>query len=77
MVCVCDTLEEEPEPTFDLVIGNPPYGRVSLTPEQRARFGRSLYGHANLYGVFTDAPLRWSKVSGKVAFLTPTSAPGP
>lgn len=73
MVRVCDTLEEQPEPTFNLVIGNPPYGRVSLTPEQRTRFRRSLYGHANLYGVFTDAALRWSQIGGKVAFLTPTS----
>lgn len=73
MVSVCDTLEEEPDGTFDLVIGNPPYGRVTLRAEQRARFARSLYGHANLYGVFTDAALRWTKIGGKVAFLTPTS----
>ncbi len=58
---------------FDLVIGNPPYGRVSLTLEQRQAFARSLYGHANLYGVFLDLALRWRKTDGLVAFVTPTS----
>ena len=58
---------------FDLVIGNPPYGRVSLTLEQRETFARSLHGHANLYGVFLDLALRWRKPDGLVAFVTPTS----
>lgn len=58
---------------FDLVVGNPPYGRVSLSPQRRALFERSLYGHANLYGIFLDAALRWRKPQGLVAFLTPTS----
>lgn len=58
---------------FDLIVGNPPYGRVTLSPRQRALFERSLYGHANLYGVFLDAALRWRKPRGLVAFLTPTS----
>lgn len=75
-VRVCDTLEEEAAPLYDVVIGNPPYGRVGLTPIQRERFGRSLYGHANLYGVFTDIALRWTKPGGVIAYLTPTSALG-
>ena len=73
LVRIGDALEEPPEPVFDLVIGNPPYGRVALTPAQRARFARSLYGHANLYGVFTDIALRWAKSDGLVGYLTPTS----
>lgn len=76
LVKVCDTLEEPPTPTFDLVVGNPPYGRVALTVEQRRRYARSLYGHANLYGVFTDIALRWAKPGGFVAYLTPTSVLG-
>lgn len=75
-VKVCDTLEETPAELYDLVIGNPPYGRVSLTAAQRARFARSLYGHANLYGVFTDIALRWTRPGGVVAYLTPTSMLG-
>jgi adenine-specific DNA-methyltransferase len=75
-VKVCDTLEEAPAELYDLVIGNPPYGRVGLTATQRARFARSLYGHANLYGVFTDIALRWTKPGGVIAYLTPTSMLG-
>ncbi|RXD01736.1 SAM-dependent methyltransferase [Sphingomonas sp. UV9] len=73
VVRVTDTLEEPPSAKFDLVIGNPPYGRVTLTPEQRLRFARGLYGHANLYGVFTDIAVRWTKKGGTIAYLTPTS----
>lgn len=68
-----DSLSKIPEAEFDLVVGNPPYGRISLDPEKRRRFARSLYGHANLYGVFTDVALRWTKHNGLIAFLTPTS----
>lgn len=73
VVRVVDTLEEPPRASFDLVVGNPPYGRVTLTPDQRQRFARSLYGHANLYGVFTDIAVRWTKRGGTIAYLTPTS----
>ncbi len=76
LVRVCDTLEETPLAQFDLVIGNPPYGRVALTVAQRATFARSLYGHANLYGVFTDIALRWTRPGGLIAYLTPTSVLG-
>jgi adenine-specific DNA-methyltransferase len=59
IVRVCDSLEQTPgKERFDLVIGNPPYGRVTLPPVVRERYKRSLYGHANLYGVFTDLALR-------------------
>jgi adenine-specific DNA-methyltransferase len=58
---------------FDLVIGNPPYGRVRLEAAQRARFARSLYGHANLYGMFTDIALQHTRRGGVVAYVTPTS----
>ncbi|TBF85688.1 HsdM family class I SAM-dependent methyltransferase [Rhizobium leguminosarum] len=75
-ITIGDTLEMEAVPSFDLVIGNPPYGRVSLTPAQRERYGRSLYGHANLYGVFTDIAVRWVKPQGLIAYLTPTSVLG-
>lgn len=58
---------------FDLIIGNPPFGRIGLSQDQRRLFSRSLYGHANLYGVFLDAALRWRHRDGLVAFVTPTS----
>ena len=58
---------------YDLVIGNPPYGRVTLDPETRARFARSLYGHANIYGVFIDLAVRVCRPGGIVALVTPAS----
>ena len=58
---------------FDLVVGNPPYGRTSLSPRQRKEYERSLYGHANLYGVFTDQALRLTRTGGTIAFVTPAS----
>ncbi|HQS96349.1 MAG TPA: N-6 DNA methylase [Novosphingobium sp.] len=75
-VKVCDTLEEAPIAQFDLVVGNPPYGRITLTAAQRERYARGLYGHANLYGVFTDIALRWTRPGGVIAYLTPTSVLG-
>lgn len=74
VVSVCDALRRRPpRDRFDLVIGNPPYGRVRLSREQRDRFKRSLYGHANLYGLFTDQALRFAKTGGIIAYVTPTS----
>lgn len=73
-VTVCDSLQRKaPREKFDLVIGNPPYGRVTLPPEDRARYKRSLYGHANLYGLFTDLALSHVRSGGIVAYVTPTS----
>jgi adenine-specific DNA-methyltransferase len=74
VVAIRDTLKQETAaPVYDLVIGNPPYGRVTLNPGQRQRFRRSLYGHANLYGVFTDIAMRWARADGVIAYVTPTS----
>lgn len=74
VIDVCDSLERETgEAEFDLVVGNPPYGRVKLEPTLRERFRRSLFGHANLYGVFTDLALRLARPGGIVAYVTPAS----
>ena len=74
MIRVCNSLEQVPEDQqFDLVVGNPPYGRITLSSELRERYKRSLYGHANLYGVFTDLALRWAAPGGVIAYVTPTS----
>ena len=73
VVQVCDALEQEPgTEKFNLVIGNPPYGRITLSPNLRQKFQRSLFGHANLYGVFADLALRHTSSSGVIAYVTPT-----
>ena len=74
VVRVCDCLEQTGGGEgYDLVIGNPPYGRVTLSERLREKFAESLYGHANLYGVFTDQALRLARAGGLIAYVTPTS----
>lgn len=58
---------------YDLVIGNPPYGKVKLTDTVRNKFKASLFGHANYYGLFTHLALDLVKEGGVIGFLTPTS----
>lgn len=71
---ICDSLKRDTDGNgFDLVIGNPPYGRVTLALELRQKYRRSLYGHANLYGVFTDLAVRLCRRGGVIAYVTPTS----
>ena len=59
--------------TYDLVIGNPPFGRRRLDPTLRKRFAESLFGHANLYGLFTELSARLATDQGTVALLLPAS----
>jgi adenine-specific DNA-methyltransferase len=59
---------------WELVMGNPPFGKVKDTPSLRARFRRSLHGHPNLYGLFTDLAVHLARPNGGiVAYLTPAS----
>lgn len=58
---------------YRLVIGNPPYGRITLEKSQRERFARSLYGHANLYGLFTDLAVQLCQPGGVIGYVTPAS----
>ena len=73
LVSVGDSLAADTGRRFDLVVGNPPYGKVTLEPALRQRYARSLYGHANLYGLFADLSLRWALPDGVIALVTPTS----
>lgn len=75
VVEICNSLLRtvDPHDNYDLVIGNPPYGRVTLNSDMRSRYKRSLYGHANLYGLFTDLGIRLTRPGGVIAYVTPTS----
>lgn len=74
VVRVCHSLEQTPDDDgFDLVVGNPPYGRATLPPAMRAAYRRSLFGHANLYGLFTDLAMRFARTGGVIAYVTSTS----
>lgn len=75
IVNIYDSLLQSPKKTnlVDLVIGNPPYGKTKITPELREKYSRSLFGHANLYGIFTDMAINWTNPNGYIAYVTPTS----
>lgn len=75
IIIICDTLNYpfKDDDKFDLVIGNPPYGKVKLTDIIALRYTESLYGHPNLYGLFTHLAIDITKQEGTIAYLTPTS----
>ena len=72
----------EPEPTearlpdsepFDLVIANPPYFQVRVTPELKARFGEVISGRANVFALFFKAGLDLLRPGGTLAYVVPPS----
>lgn len=73
VINIGDTLASVSEDRYDLVVGNPPYSKIKLSDEMRRQFARSLYGHANLYGLFTDKALSMLSERGILAYVTPTS----
>jgi len=58
-------------PRADVVVGNPPFGRVRLSDLEHTHFAGSIRGHANLYGLFVDVALAIS--GGLVGYVMPTS----
>ena len=61
-----------PKP-FDVVIGNPPYGKTHLTGPQRQYFASSLYGHANTYSLFIHLGVELLKPDGVLGYVVPAS----
>jgi len=58
---------------FDVVIGNPPYGKRRLTSAQRQYFAPSLYGHANAYGLFLHVGIELLRPGGLLGYVVPAS----
>ncbi|HEV8649692.1 MAG TPA: N-6 DNA methylase [Actinomycetes bacterium] len=54
-----------------VVIMNPPYGRVRLAPDERARWSHAVYGHANRYGLFMAGAVDQVEEGGVVTALVP------
>lgn len=63
---------ENSDEKFDLIIGNPPYGKIKLDTEKRKQFEACLYGHANLYGLFVHVAFQLLAKKGIIAYVTPT-----
>ena len=71
-----DALSVSLQSKFDLVIGNPPYGKVRdrLDEQVLKAFGHAnLGGHTNLYSLFLLRGLNWLKPGGGLVFVLPTS----
>ena len=72
LVRVGDGLDPDLPPAHSWIL-NPPYGRQKLTTERRAQFAETLYGHANLYGLFMASTIGKTAPDGAVGALVPTS----
>lgn len=76
IVHVGDALVCDIPSRFDLVVGNPPYGRIygRASPVALVRAGRAnLGGHTNLYSLFLLRALDAVKPGGGLVFVLPTS----
>lgn len=71
-----DALSVEMRHQYDLVIGNPPYGKVrsKVSEDYLAKAGQAnLGGHTNLYSLFLLRSLDWVKPGGGLVFVLPPS----
>ena len=71
-----DALSVSLQQKYDLVIGNPPYGKVRDRLEEKllkAAGRANLGGHTNLYSLFLVRGLDWVKPGGGLVFVLPTS----
>ena len=60
--------------TYDLVIANPPYGRIGLNEVGSSDWLKvSHSGHINKYALFTELCIRLTKPGGIVALILPSS----
>jgi adenine-specific DNA-methyltransferase len=71
-----DSLSLELRDRYDLVVGNPPYGKIGRAAGTTlgAMGGlANLGGHTNLYGLFLLRALDWLRPGGGLVFILPTS----
>jgi adenine-specific DNA-methyltransferase len=62
-----------PAGDFDLVIANPPYFQVRVTPDLRQRFGEVISGRANAFAMFFKVGLDLLAPGGRLAYIVPPS----
>jgi len=74
IIKVGDTLRMRPRETFDVVLANPPYGRVSPDRLKSRQWSSVCHpGHINLYALFIDFCLARTKAHGLLGFVIPSS----
>lgn len=74
VVSVRNSLKTREERQYDLVIANPPFGRVSPSELPRAQWERVCHsGHVNKYAMFADLCVRLTKPGGLLGLVLPSS----
>lgn len=77
IVATGDSLRREFTATHDLVIANPPYGRIMPKDLENDRWMQVAHsGHINKYAVFTEICFRAAKPGGLIALVIPSSFKG-
>jgi adenine-specific DNA-methyltransferase len=69
---------DRPDPLYDAVIGNPPYGRI-LRPSRalRMRYHTVISdGYVNVYALFVEQALQWVRPGGIICLIIPMSFVG-
>lgn len=75
VVKVADTLRLTPEPCYDLVLANPPYGRLfGHAAETKGAWADYVDpGHVNLYAIFVGLSIAYAKPGGVIGLVLPRS----
>jgi adenine-specific DNA-methyltransferase len=76
VVRCADALDEKPGKKFDLIVGNPPYGKIGRSRADallKQNGPANMGGHTNLYALFLVRSLGWLKPGGGLIFVLPTS----
>lgn len=77
LVEIGDSLHATPLASYNLVIANPPYGRITPNDLKDDRWTKVAHmGHINKYAVFTELCLRVAKPRGLVVLVIPSSFRG-
>jgi len=74
VVSVRNSLKTRDKKQYDLVIANPPFGRISSSELQRSQWERVCHsGHVNKYAMFADLCVRLAKPGGLIGLVLPSS----
>ena len=73
-IITADALNTSTVTSFDLVIANPPYGRIFLDEVNGNEWKRIAHsGHINKYALFAELSFRVTKTGGLVVLVIPSS----
>ena len=74
IVAAIDSLKADLNCRYDVVVANPPYGRVSLKSLGKQKWREVCHpGHINKYALFTELCFRLTKPGGLTALVLPSS----